>query len=218
MCEGVIKFQADHQNEILSDRRYGALRQQLSGWRQVFRKLELIGQTPDRYDGAGFGNLSARVGAPSSARGRRSLLITGTQSGGIGELRLEGYCVVHDYHVGENRVRSSGLAQPSSETLTHATLYDLSPAIRFVFHVHCAALWKQRTHLRIPTTPEDIPYGTQGMARAVERLYRQGPAADLGILAMGGHEDGIIAFGKTADTAGLVLTSFLARASQIDTT
>ena len=34
---------------------------------------------------------------------------------------------------------------------------------------------------------------------------------------MGGHEDGIIAFGRTADEAGGVMLTYLSRAFQLDT-
>ncbi len=57
-----------------------------------------------------------------------------------------------------------------------------------------------------------MPYGTQAMARAVERLYATTALAETRMLAMGGHEDGIICFGRNADEAGEVLLRYLARA------
>jgi hypothetical protein len=215
MCEGVIKFQADHRGGSLSPRRYGEAVAALRGWRRTFFDLGLIGQDPARYEGAGFGNLSTRVGPPSAGRGRRGLLITGTQTGGKSELGYADYCVVHTYEPARNRVSSEGPCLPSSETLTHARLYDLSPSIRAVFHVHAPRLWRLRHRLRLPTTDADIPYGTQAMALAVEGLYRSGPLPEVAVLAMGGHEDGIISFGKTADDAGRRLITMVARAYSV---
>jgi hypothetical protein len=49
------------------------------------------------------------------------------------------------------------------------------------------------------------------MAAEVLRLYRAG-RLEGSILAMGGHEDGIIAWGKSAMEAGLSLVAHLTRA------
>jgi hypothetical protein len=48
------------------------------------------------------------------------------------------------------------------------------------------------------------------MAREVERLFIDADYLDTGVFAMGGHEDGVIAFGRTADEAGSVLIRALA--------
>jgi len=53
-------------------------------------------------------------------------------------------------------------------------------------------------------------------AREVERLYRSSPLAEIGILAMGGHEDGIVVFGRTAEEAGQVVLRYLARAYEAE--
>ena len=50
------------------------------------------------------------------------------------------------------------------------------------------------------------------MAREVQRLYRETTFSSLGVLAMGGHEDGVIAIGRTAGEAGECLVRHLARA------
>ena len=74
------------------------------------------------------------------------------------------------------------------------------------------ALWHQAQALRLPTTRPEIDYGTQAMAMEMRRLYRDTHLADTRCLAMAGHEDGIIAFGRTAQEAGGVLINALARA------
>jgi hypothetical protein len=57
-----------------------------------------------------------------------------------------------------------------------------------------------------------VLYGTPEMAREVQRLYREGLFASRMILAMGGHDDGILVVGKSLEEAGQVLLTWLARA------
>jgi hypothetical protein len=57
-----------------------------------------------------------------------------------------------------------------------------------------------------------VDYGTPEMAREVKRLDQTYGLRDKGLLTMAGHEDGIVAFGRTAAEAGAALTTALARA------
>ena len=50
------------------------------------------------------------------------------------------------------------------------------------------------------------------MAAEVHRLYRETVLPERRILAMGGHEDGILVFGRGPEEAGEVLLRWLARA------
>lgn len=211
MLEGVTKFSADHRSgsDGLSERER---HRELLSWRRILFDLGLVGQDPLRYDGAGYGNMSCRVGAPSAPRGRRPFLVTGTQSGGNPILREEGLCVVEHYDIAGNAVRSRGPANPSSESMTHGAIYDLSTTIRWVVHVHCPVLWQAAGALRLPSTLPEIDYGTQDMAREMGRLYRDTHLSDVKVLAMTAHEDGIIAFGKTAAEASSRLLDCYARA------
>lgn len=210
--EGVIKFSAEHRRQRLLPRRYGTLCCELIAWREILTKTQLVGQDPRLYGGAGYGNVSGRVGPPSSGMGARAMLITGTQTGGLARIGLDHFCVVERYDYRRNWVRSTGLIQPSSETMTHGAIYDLSPHIRFVFHGHGAVIWRRADALRIPTTDPSVPYGTPEMAAEVQRLYRSSALPEVRVLAMGGHEDGIIVFGRSAAEAGQVLITYLARA------
>jgi ribulose-5-phosphate 4-epimerase/fuculose-1-phosphate aldolase len=215
VSEGVIKFSALHESRPLTPRRFGSLAGRLMAWREIMAKTELVGQRPDRYDGAGYGNVSGRIGAPTAPRRRRGFLITGTQTGGRSCLELGDFCVVESVEPVLNRVSSYGEIMPSSESMTHAAIYDLSSRIRFVLHAHSPVIWRQRERLSLPTTATSVEYGTPEMAREVERLYRSTRLAELGILAMGGHEDGIIVFGHSCEEAGQVLLSHLARAYEL---
>ena len=113
--EGVIKFQAEHRGASLSPRRFADALGALQGWRQVFFDLRLIGQDPTRYDGAGYGNRSVRVGAPSSPRGARHMLITGTQTGGKSELGHADYRAHIAAVAREYKVYRSVPAEPEND-------------------------------------------------------------------------------------------------------
>lgn len=210
--EGIVKFEAVHRREPLDPMRYGDLASTLIAWREVLAKMQLVGEDPARYGGAGYGNVSGRVGPAGAVLGKRSMVITGTQTSGMGAIGLSHLCLVDEYDYRQNRVRSQGLAEPSSETMTHGAIYDLSPAIRYVFHAHSPIIWQRARSLRIPTTDPRVAYGTPQMALEVQRLFGSSTLSANHVLAMGGHEDGIIVFGHTAEEAGQVLVTYLARA------
>jgi ribulose-5-phosphate 4-epimerase/fuculose-1-phosphate aldolase len=213
--EGVIKFHAEHRSAALEARVYGELARRLNAWRKTLSLLQVVGRDPGRYGGAGYGNLSGRIGSPGNGAGRRAMLITGSQTGHLPELALEHYTVVTQYDLATFTVESHGSTLPSSETLTHGAIYDLSPHIRFVFHAHAPALWQRAAALRIPTTDPSVGYGTIDMAYAVQNLYRTTALSETRLLAMGGHEDGVISFGHTAKEAGETLVSALADAFEL---
>ncbi len=206
--EGVIKFAADHTLAPAPAIDVSTL----AGWRRVLFELRIVGQDRDRYDGAGFGNVSQRVPPYPGERGRRAFVVTGTQTGKGEMLAPEQWVLVSAYDCEANRVTSRGALLPSSEAMTHGAIYDLSPAIRCVLHVHAPRLWKSAAALRLPQTAPEIGYGTPDMARAVTALWRDGTLSDRRIVSMSGHEDGVIAFGKTPDEAGQALITALASA------
>lgn len=214
--EGVIKFHAEHRHEPLSPRLYGELACRLIAWREILALTGLVGQDPSLYDGFGYGNVSGRVGAPSAPRGRRAFLVTGTQTSGNRSITLGDFCLVETFDGRANRVESHGSVLPSSESLTHGAVYDLGPHIRFVFHGHSPTIWRRAAELRIPTSDPRVAYGTPEMAAEVHRLYRSSTLPESQILAMGGHQDGIIVFGRSAEEAGQGLLRYLARAYEAE--
>lgn len=210
--EGVIKFEIVHRDQSLDDRRLGELACKVIAWREIMALTGLVGQDPSRYEGAGYGNVSARLGPPVDALGHRSFLITGTQTAGKRAIGLADFAVVERYDFPANRVESQGLVRPSSESMTHAALYDAGPQIRCVLHAHSPTIWGRARELRLPTTDPAVPYGTPDMAAEVKRLYRETVLPERRILAMGGHDDGIIVFGRSPQEAGQVLLTWLAQA------
>ena len=208
--EGVVRFAVARRAVALRGARLVALAGTLAAWRRALGRLGLIGRDPRRYEGYGFGNLSARLPPFGTPPGRRAFLVTGTQTGGLPDVGLDDFCVVESYSLRTNRVRAAGLCLPSSESLTHGALYDLDPRWRFVFHVHSPAIWRAASALGLPATSRDAVCGTPAMAREVRRLETSGELRGRRVFVMAGHEDGVIAFGRTADEAGGALIRCLA--------
>ena len=187
--EGYIKFDSDWTAGSAADPELTAL---LDRWRRPLFDAGVIGH----YDeiGVGYGNLSVRVG------NGREFVISGTQTGRVARTTGQHYALITDYDIAANRVSSTGPVEASSESLTHAAIYELDPAINAVVHVHSAALWRAGLG-RLPTTADDVSYGTPEMAREFERLYHDTDVAAGGVAVMAGHEEGIIAFGASLGEA-----------------
>jgi L-ribulose-5-phosphate 4-epimerase len=166
--------------------------EELNAWRNRLHELGLIGHYPEH--GVGFGNVSIREG--DSGR----FIISGTQTGHITHTGEEHYARVTSCDIGANRVVCEGPVQASSEALTHAAIYALNPGIRAVVHVHNADLWQALID-RIPTTSRDVAYGTPEMAREFQRLYADTDFRVEGIAVMGGHDEGLVTFGKDISQA-----------------
>lgn len=212
-AEGVIQFEVVHETRMLEERLYGETAAVLAAWRELLARLGLIGRDPSRYQGAGYGNVSARVGPFGDVgRGQRRFLVTGTQTAGRPRVTLDDFCLVERYDLQRNHVRSMGPVPPSSESLTHGAIYDIAPAARVVLHAHAPEIWRHARAFGLPVTRIEARNGTPAMALEVQRLYRESTLSATGILAMGGHEDGVIAFGATAAGAGETLVRHLARA------
>ena len=212
--EGVIRFRADHVAETLP-KSFRSHLGSLLAWRRVLRAVGWLGQERDRYGGYGFGNLSLRVPG-------EGFVITGSQTSGMEEVGMGEMAQVRRWSVEDNRVESWGLHLPSSESLSHAALYALSPDIRAVFHVHAPQLFRwalETPSPRLPTTAVDVEAGTPRMAEEIARAWRAGPPrgfgeAGCGVLVMGGHPDGLLAFGESADAAGRSLVRVAVRAAR----
>jgi hypothetical protein len=204
--EGVVRYRARHATGPLPDG-LAPLVEVLDGWRSRLMAVGLLGQDGVRYGGVGWGNVSARLD------GQR-FLITGTQTGALARTDRRHYAVVErcDEGVADGAVVSSGPVAPSSEAMSHAALYAVRPEARFVLHGHSPVLWGRGAALGLPSTPPGVEYGTVAMARAFREVLERQPPGRPGVLVMGGHEDGVVAWGVTADEAGQALLGALAAA------
>ncbi|MEE9336727.1 MAG: class II aldolase/adducin family protein [Methylococcaceae bacterium] len=205
--EGVIKYHLIHQYVPLKIQTpIGAL----NAWRSVFYKLELIGQVENRYDGYGFGNISQRI-----ATGRADdiqFVITGTQTGNISLLSKRDYCLVKQVDIKNNSLESMGEIEPSSEALTHASVYQQNNKITSVIHVHSPDIWRKTKKLKLPYIADNIPYGTPEMADEVARLLQNSPTQKTGIFTMLGHEDGVVVFSDSLEEAACLLIKIYSKA------
>ena len=174
---------------------------QLTRWRTKLLDAGLMGQDPARYGGYGFGNISCRLPMEEDQPHRRAFMITGTQTGHKPVLDATDYATVQSWDISQNMITASGPAQPSSESLTHAVLYELDRHLRWVMHIHSVDLWRAAGKLGIPCTRPEIPYGSVAMAHEVQRIFAETEAATKRIFAMGGHEDGLVAFGQSPKEA-----------------
>lgn len=207
MQEGVIKYHLNHVNKPVSET---ASLFSLNAWRTLMHRLTLIGQQPDRYQGLGFGNISLRIMQTPN------YIISGTQTGLTETLTAEDYCLIRHADPHLNTITSEGLCQPSSEALTHATVYQQNLGITGIIHVHSPEIWRQTETLGLPYTAADITYGTPEMALAVAQLFKAAKFKQHALFSMLGHEDGIISFGSSIEQAGQLIIHFLALALSIE--
>ncbi|MGL5805994.1 MAG: class II aldolase/adducin family protein [Xenococcaceae cyanobacterium] len=199
--EGYVKYQCNWTkalpiaaNELL----------EINRWRNNLYKLNLIGEYEN---GIGFGNISIR----SSDRAK-SFIVSGTSTGSIPCLNEQHYTTVVDFDWDKNFVTCVGPIASSSESLTHAAIYQANLNINAVIHVHHLQLWQNLLD-RVPTTARNCAYGTPEMAKEIIRLCREERVKDLKIIAMSGHEEGIITFGSNLDEAGGILLGYFERST-----
>ena len=168
---------------------------ELNAYRRKLLQLRLIGVDAN---GIGFGNLSIRDCATEN------FFITGSATGGKPELTLADCTRVVAYDFEKNWLRYEGSAIPSSESLTHAAVYESDAQAGAVIHCHDSKLWAALLN-QAPTSSKAVEYGTPEMASEVARLFNITDVQSRKILVMAGHEGGILAFGKDLEEAFTVL-------------
>lgn len=207
--EGVIKYGLDFERKSIHK---PLDLSKLIAWRSVLYKLKVIGQDPLRYEGLGFGNISGKLEQDSTkTNGENRFVISGTQTGATEFLAGKQFCIVTQACIRQNHISAEGLVKPSSEALTHASVYRCHPEIQFVMHVHSPDIWQATRRLRIPYTDKNVAYGTPEMARSVRSLIQTEGRSTSGIFSMLGHEDGIVAYSDSADNCGKLIINALVR-------
>jgi ribulose-5-phosphate 4-epimerase/fuculose-1-phosphate aldolase len=189
MEEGYIKYQCNWiQEQVIKPEQI----QEINKWRCLLMKQGFIGM----YDnGIGFGNISMRMN-------ENIFMISGSATGGIKELTANHYALVTDYNIANNQLTCKGMTTASSESLTHAAIYACSKETNAVIHIHHKEKWKSLLHLPATTDPL-IAYGTPDMAFAIQKIIKQDKVGTSKIVVMGGHEEGLIAYGKTLEDAAM---------------
>jgi L-ribulose-5-phosphate 4-epimerase len=187
-----IKFTCDRASRDITA--FDALAE-LNTCRRKLLHLQLVGLDSN---GTGFGNLSVRD------RATNSFYITGSATGGIPELALADCARVVAYDFRRNCLQYEGFAIPSSESLTHAAIYESDAKVGAIIHCHDPKLWAVLLN-QAPTTSNSVEYGTPEMAYEITRLFKVTDLRKRKILIMAGHEGGIVIFGKNLDEAFAVL-------------
>jgi L-ribulose-5-phosphate 4-epimerase len=185
--EGYIKFNCTWIKEELPDKK---VIEDLNSWRQKLYNSQLIGAY---HDGIGYGNISQRL-----ADG--TFLITGSTTGKIKQLTGQHFTRVSDFDIANNTITCHGPIKASSESLTHAIIYQSLPEVNAVVHIHNKKLWQKLLH-NVPTTSAQVAYGTSEMANEIRRLLATTNLKEDKTLVMAGHEDGLIAFGNNLKEA-----------------
>lgn len=206
--EGVIKFNLDFTTTHFPS---PDLLQPLQAWREILYTLRFIGAETTPTGIVGYGNVSRRM-LPIDPRHPTSFMITGTQTGHKTHLSEQDYSIVIYCDSAHNHVVAQGPSRPSSESLAHDVLYRQCPDIEFIFHIHSQFIWSRALLLGLPMTAPHVYYGTPDMAQEIETLLQTSDLRQKRVLAMTGHTNGILSFGKTANDAGLALMTTLAQA------
>ncbi len=193
--KGYIKFNCIWKKEDFNfpERIYNSL----NFWRDKLYVLKLIGVYANDI---GYGNISMRSY-------NKTFIITGSGTGKKESLGRKDYTCVTDFHLNFNEVSCSGYTKASSEAMSHAALYESSPDIKAVIHIHHLPLWNA-LYNKVSTTDDSADYGTPEMAYELMRLCKNIDGKNEKILVMGGHKEGIITFGKDLDEAGEILLSY----------
>ena len=194
--EGYIKFQCDWEQKSFTFAKKNF--NHLNDWRKKLFGLDLVGMDDD---GIGYGNVSLRE------ENSNRFYITGSKTGRHEDLNKQHYARVIDYDIDKNWIKCVGQAKASSESLTHAAVYESDPSVRGVIHTHHERLWKMLKN-KIPTTDPEVEFGTPEMAREIKRLMDQREVRIEKIIVMGGHKEGLITFGRDLEEAGEVLLKY----------
>jgi ribulose-5-phosphate 4-epimerase/fuculose-1-phosphate aldolase len=194
--EGYIKFQCDWEKKgfTFSKKNF----KNINEWRKKLYDLELIGIYEN---GVGFGNVSIRE------ENTNRFFITGSETGRHEELTKNHYSKVIDYNISENYMKCVGQVKASSESLSHAAIYEAAPEMNGIIHTHHSKLWKMLKN-KLPTTPPEAEFGTPEMAEEIKKLLDEKEVRIEKIIIMGGHEEGILTFGRNLDEAGEVLLKY----------
>ena len=197
MIEGYIKYNCIWQKGEIPIQKETFT--QLESARAVLYDLGLIGMYPD---GIGFGNISVR------SDNALHFIISGSATGGLARLEPSDYAKVTSFHISENTICCTGQTKASAESLTHAAVYKSLPDAGAVVHIHCLWLWEKLLN-NFPSTQSEIEYGTPEMAEAVGLLASEINGTQDKIIVMGGHREGILAFGSSlADATSQIINIY----------
>lgn len=168
----------------------------INSYRQKLYDLRLIGAYPNKI---GYGNISIKD--------KKKIIITGSTTGNYRRLDETHYGLVDKYDIHKNKLFCSGTIKASSESMTHAAIYECDKSIGAVIHIHNMKMWKKYLH-KLPTTDKNTSYGTPELAFEIQRLYHDTEFKNIKIAVLGGHKEGIIAFGKDLEEGYRIILKY----------
>jgi ribulose-5-phosphate 4-epimerase/fuculose-1-phosphate aldolase len=190
--DGIIKYNRKNFTHISSipDNEYQAI----ESFRSKLFEMNLIGEDP--FHKIGFGNISMRMNYLNFLQTPNAqFIISGSQTGKHSQLNGTHYTRILDFNTDSMELEMMGAIEASSETLTHAAIYQSCLEINFIIHIHSKSIWENMKKNNYPFISEQIEYGTKEMANAVARLSF---SKSSGVMSMNGHEDGVISYGKNS--------------------
>lgn len=179
MNDGYIKFTSNWKKQsilIANDEL-----DNLNYYRSKLVQLSMIGKIEG---GPGFGNISYKSN-------KNTFIITGSDTGGFNSLERSHLSLVTNVNIKENNLSCTGLTIASSESMSHAAIYNTLSSVKSIIHIHHKEMWNFYKG-KLPTTDSSITYGTPEMAFAINREILSNSNSNT--LILGGHEDGIIVF------------------------
>lgn len=183
--EGYIKFKYDWIPATLPK----ADMDELIYWRQKLYDAKLIGAYPN---GIGYGNISQRYQG-------NQFIISASATGNIAKTDASHFALVDDFDLAKNWLSCIGNLPASSESLSHAAIYQTLPEVNAIVHIHHSELWNKYLN-NFPTSNPEAAFGTPDLAFSVIDLIKK-EASNKNIIVMGGHEEGILAFHKSMKLA-----------------
>lgn len=180
MIDGYIKFTSNwkKQSIVINEEELNTL----NYYRTKLVKLGMIGKIDN---GPGFGNISYKSN-------KNTFIITGSNTGGFNVLDKSHLSLVTEVNIAKNSISCSGLTIASSESMSHAAIYNTILSVKSIVHIHHKEMWNFYKN-NLPTTDIGITYGTPQMAYSIIKKVESN--LNVGTVVLGGHEDGIIVFG-----------------------
>ncbi len=190
--EGYIKFKAQwKKGEALPS----PFLQSIIQVRQYLYGLGLI----NAYEnGIGYGNISRRWNEEAQ------FVISGSATGNFEQVGEEHFTLVTKVDIKHNTLWCEGPIIASSESMSHAVIYQECVWVGAVIHVHSLKMWEQYLH-KVPTTDASATYGSPEMAYSIIDLLRTTDLPQQKVFVMEGHREGIFVFGKDLKEAVEVL-------------
>ena len=190
--DGYIKFHCEHTNAVwnssslpLPEHTYNLIKK-IDIFRTKIYDQKLIGMYEN---GIGYGNLSHRL--------EDNFVITASATGGARELGIDGYTLVNAVFIEKNTVHCLGSLPASSETMTHAAIYQSAPKVQCILHIHNQIIFDTMIKMKCLSTAKNIPYGTIDMALALKQLATNNPLEAC--IVMQGHNEGVIIYGTSIE-------------------